>query len=63
MRSLSVVPEEPGDQLAIELIGNEEQLLMIVDKFFLNGSIEPFHMGVHLGRFGIGVPVVFVQAS
>ena len=36
---------------------------MIIDKFFLDGSIEPFHMGIHFGSFGIGMPVVFVQAS
>ena len=62
MRTLSVVPEEPGDEQAIEVIGSQEQLLMIVDEFFLNRSIKPFHMSVHLGRFGIGMPVVFVQA-
>ena len=63
MRSLSVVPDEPGDQLAIELVGDEQQLFMVIDKFFLDGSIEPFHMGIHFGSFGIGMPVVFVQAS
>src|SRR2546425_9496217 len=36
---------------------------MVVNEFFLNGSIKPFHMGVHLGCFGIGKPVVFGQAS
>jgi hypothetical protein len=23
----------------------------MVDKFFLNRSVKPFHVGVHLGRF------------
>ena len=60
MRSLSVVPDKPGDQLAIELVGDEQQLFMVIDKFFLDGSIEPFHMGIHLGSSGIGIPMVFV---
>lgn len=60
VRSFGVVPEEPRNQLTIELIGFEQEFLMVVDKFFLNGSIEPFHMGIHLGSSGIGVPVVFV---
>ncbi len=63
MRAFSVVPQEPGNQLAVELVGSQQQLLMIVNEFFLEGSIEPFHVGIHLGSFGIGMPVVFVQAS
>lgn len=60
VRSFGVVPEEPRNQLTIEWIGFEQEFLMVVDKFFLNGSIESFHMGIHLGSSGIGVPVVFV---
>jgi hypothetical protein len=63
MRSFSVVPDEPRDQLAIELIGLDKQLLMIIDKFLLNGSIKPFYVSIHFGSLGIGMPVVFVQAS
>ena len=36
---------------------------MIVDELFLNCSIKPFHMGIHLGGSGIGMPVVFMQSS
>ena len=57
------VPDKPGNQLAIELVGDEQQLFMVIDKFFLDGSIEPFHMGIHLGSSGVGVPMVFVQPS
>ena len=60
MRSFSVVPDEPGNQMAIELIGDKQQLFMIIDKFFLNGSIKPFDMSIHFGRSGISVPMVFV---
>lgn len=60
MRSLGVVPEEPGNQLTIELIGIEQELLMVIDKFFLNRSIESFHVSIHLGSLGIGMPVIFV---
>ena len=63
MRSFSVVPDEPRDQLAIELIGGDQQLLMVIDEFFLNGAVKTFHVGIHLGSSGIGMPVVFVQAS
>ena len=51
MRSFSVIPEEPRDELAIEPIRSHEQLVVMVDKFFLNRSVKPFHVGVHLGRF------------
>ena len=60
MRSFGVVPQEPGDQLAIELVGSDKQLLMVVNEFFLNRAIEPFHVGVHLGSFGISMPVIFM---
>jgi hypothetical protein len=60
MRSFSVVPDEPRDQSAIELTGGDKQLLMVSNEFFLNGSIKPFHVGIHLGSLGIGVPMVFV---
>ena len=63
MRSFRVVPDEPRDQLAIELIGGDQQLLMVIDEFFLNGAVKTFDVGVHLGSSGIGMPVVFVQAS
>lgn len=63
MRSFGVVPEKPGNQLPIELIGEEQQLFMVINKFFLDGSIKPFHMGIHLGSLGIGMPVVFVEPA
>ena len=63
MRSFSVVPEEPRDQLAVELIGCDQQLLMVINELLLNGPVETFDVGVHLGSSGIGMPVSFVQAS
>ena len=63
MRSFSVVPDEPRDQLAIELIGSDQQLLMVINELLLNGPVKTFDVGVHLGSSGIGMPVRFVQAS
>lgn len=63
MRSLSVVSQQSGDQLAVELIGCDQQFLMVVNELFLNRPIKPFYMGIHLGGSGIGVPVIFVQPS
>ena len=63
MRSFSVVPDEPRDQLAIELIGSDQQLLMAINELLLNGPVKTFDVGVHLGSSGIGMPVSFVQAS
>ena len=63
MGSFSVVPDEPRDQLAIELIGSDQQLLMIVNELLLNSPVKTFDMGVHLGGSGIGMPMSFVQAS
>ena len=63
MRSFSVVPDEPRDQLAIELIGSDQQLLMVINELLLNGPVKTFEVGVHLGSSGIGMPVSFVQAS
>ena len=63
MRSLRVIPDEPGNQFSVKLIGTDQQFLMVIDEFFLNGPIKPFYVSVHLGSFGIGMPVLFVQAS
>ena len=63
MRPFSVVPDEPRDQLAIELIGSDQQLLMVINELLLNGPVKTFDVGVHLGSSGIGMPVSFVQAS
>ena len=62
MRSFSVVPDEPWDQLAIELIGSDQQLLVVINELLLNGPVKTFDVGVHLGSSGVGMPVSFVQA-
>ena len=56
MRSFSVVADEPRDQLAIELIGSDQQLLMVINELLLNGPVKTFEGGVHLGSSGIGMP-------
>jgi hypothetical protein len=35
---------------------------MVVDELFLNCPIKPFHMGIHLGGSGIGMPVVLMES-
>lgn len=60
MGSLSIIPEQPRNQLTVKLIGIKQQLLMVVNEFLLNRAIKPFHMGVHLGGSRISVPVVFM---
>ena len=63
MRSFSVVPDEPRDQLSIELIGSDQQLLMVINELLLNGAVKTFDMGIHFRSSGIGMPMSFVQAS
>ena len=47
MRSFSVVPDEPWDQLAIELIGSDQQLLMVINELLLNVRLNvTFDLGV-----------------
>jgi hypothetical protein len=42
VRSFGVVPDEPRNQLAIELIEEEQQLVVVIDQRFLNCSGKPF---------------------
>ncbi len=44
MRAFRVVPQEPGNQLAVELVGTQQQLLVMVNEFFLEGSVKVLHM-------------------
>ena len=49
MRSFSVVADEPWDQLAIELIGSDQQLLMVINELLmvrLKRSTWAFILGV-----------------
>jgi hypothetical protein len=60
MRSFSVIPDEPRDERGVELIGGDEQFLMVINELLLNGAIKPFDMGIHLGSSRIAMPMVFV---
>jgi hypothetical protein len=57
VRALEVVPGEPAQQLEVEVgeILEEEQVVVVVDAFFLEGAIEALAVGVHLGAW-VGVP-------
>jgi hypothetical protein len=52
-----------GISWAIELIGSDQKLLMVINELLLNGAAKTFDVGIHLGSSGIGMPVSFVQAS
>jgi len=60
MRSFGIVPEKPRNQFFVELFRFGQELFVIVDKLFLKGSVEPLHVGIHLGCLGVGVPMIFV---
>jgi len=36
---------------------------VVINEVFLNGSIKPFHVGIHFGRSAIPMPMVFVEPS
>jgi hypothetical protein len=52
MRSFSVVPDEPKDQLTIELIGDDEQLFVIINELLLNGRVKTSMWAFILGVLG-----------
>ena len=58
MGALEVVPGEPAQEFEVEVgeVVEKQQVVVVVDAFFLNGAIEAFAVGVHLGGFGVGVP-------
>ena len=58
-----VVPDEPVNQLGIEHLRCREVRGMVINKFLLNGAVEPFAVGVHLWRLGIGMIMNHMQAS
>lgn len=42
-------PEEPGNQSSDRIGWRNKQILVVINEFFLNGSIKPFHVGIHFG--------------
>jgi hypothetical protein len=51
--ALGVVEDEPiGELLVEEIEVGEQQVFVVVDEGFLEGAVEAFHVGVHLGGFG-----------
>ena len=61
MNSLSVVEEKIIHKDTVEFNGILQKMIVIVDEFLLNGFVEPFNMGVHLGSAGIGMIVDEVE--
>jgi len=50
------------ESVFVELLRFGQELLVMVDKLFLKGSVERSR-GIHRGSLGIGVPMVFVQPA
>ena len=59
MGTLEVVPSQPTQQFEVEVgeVVEEEQVVVIVDAFLLDGAIEAFAVGVHFRGLGEGMPV------
>jgi hypothetical protein len=57
MRSFGIVPDEPVEHIEVESMDIDHFSLVIVDIFFLDRTIEPFTVGVHLRGLGIRMPV------
>jgi hypothetical protein len=59
VRALEVVPGEVAQEFEVEVgeVVEEEQVVVVVDAFFLDGAIEAFAVGVHARGFGEGMPV------
>jgi len=53
--SPGIVPDKPIHQAKVEFLGINQLVQMVINVFFLDGFVESFDMGVHLGRFGISV--------
>ena len=54
----SVVGDEPlGEFLVEEFEVAEEQVFVVIDELLLDGAVEAFDVGVHLGAFGVGPEV------
>jgi hypothetical protein len=63
MGSFAVIPQQPQDQLTVEQSGIEEQILVVIEELFLKGTVESLHMGVHLWRLRVRVPVDLMELS
>ena len=52
--AFEVVPGEPAQQLEVEVgeVVEEEQVVVVVDAFFLDGAVEAFAVGVHARGLG-----------
>ncbi len=64
MWAFPVVPEEPVDEFLIEagyIIPHEPP--MVPEELFIYSSVEPFHMGIHLGRARVGMEMREMKRS
>lgn len=55
MHSSGIVPIQPIDKQAVEVVGKQQGAGMVIGKLFLNGAVESFKMRIHLGALGIGM--------
>lgn len=59
MGALGVAPEHVIEEFIVALgeVVIEEQVFVVVQEFLLDGAVEAFGMGIHLGGLRVGVPV------
>ena len=59
MGAFEVVPGEVAQEFEIEVgdVIEKQQVVVVVDAFFLDRAIEAFAVGIHLRGLGIGVPM------
>ena len=61
MWSFRVEPDQILHENDIELCGFQQQIHMIIDELFLDGSVEPFAVCVHLRHSGIRVVMLQME--
>ena len=62
VRSFRIVPYEPGNHLPVERRRVDKRSGMIVNELLLNGAVESFAVGIHLGGARIGMIMGQVQS-
>ena len=61
MWPLGIVPHEPWYQFLVKGGRINQRTTVIINEFFLDGTIEPLTVRIHLGSPGIGVIVREMQ--
>src|SRR3989344_5982076 len=57
MHALRVVPDKVIHEFGVENVAIEQEPLVVIEEFFLNGAVESFHVSIHFWSLGVGVIV------